>query len=352
MSKIKVAVIGCGSIAKSAHIPAYMANPECEIVTFCDIIRDRAEAMVSEYGVGKVVTDYRDVVNDPSVEAVSVCTPNNVHSVISIDLLKAGKNVLCEKPASVTYEETLKMQDACRESGKILNIGVVNRFNEGVNRIKALIDAGELGEVYQVYGSFRSHRAIPGLGGAFTTRSIAGGGVLIDWGVHFLDLIMYCCGDPAPKTVSGITHSKLGKDMKSYAFTSMWAGPPDYNGTYDVDDFVTAIVRTEGPTFTLNGAWAQNIGAEEMFIDFIGDKAGVRLQYGGPFTLYSTKNGALTETSFQFNSGNHFQTEIDEFLRSARNGKKLPAHIDTVVITARIMQAIYDSSEQGREIAL
>jgi predicted dehydrogenase len=353
MEKIKVAVIGCGSIAKSEHIPAYMANEQCEIAYFCDIIPERAEAMVKQYGTGKAVTDYRDIIGDASVEAVSVCTPNNVHSVISIALLNAGKHVLCEKPAAITYDEALKMQDACRRSGKILNIGVVNRFSEGIRRIKALIDAGELGEVYQVYGSFRSHRAIPGLGGAFTTKSIAGGGVLIDWGVHFLDLIMFCCGDPAPKTVSGHAHSRLGVDMKNYTYLDMWAGPPDTSGTYDVDDFVTAMIRTEGPTVTINGAWAQNIGGSEMFVDFIGDKAGVRLDYfSGSFILYTAKDGALLETVYQFDAGSRFRREIDSFLECVRTGEKLPAHIDTVIITSRIMQAIYDSSEQSREIVL
>ena len=354
MSKMKVAIIGCGTIANSAHIPAYKANESCEIVYFCDIIPERAKAAVADYGCGKAVEDYRVILSDESIEAVSVCTPNDVHATISIDCLKAGKHVLCEKPAARTYGEALEMQKACHESGKILNIGVVNRFRQGVNRVKQLIDAGELGEVYQVYVSFRNHRSIPGLGGAFTTKAIAGGGVLIDWGVHFLDLVMYCTGDPIPKTVSGKTHCKLGKDMKEYTYTSMWAGPPDYSGTYDVDDFVTALIRTEGPTFTLNGAWAQNIGKNEMYVDFLGTKAGVRLDYGEPFTLYSTKDGALTETEFSYQGtdlNESFQAEIDGFLDSARTGVKLPSHIDTVIITAKIMQAIYDSSDSGQEIS-
>lgn len=102
--------------------------------------------------------------------------------------------------------------------------GVVNRFNTAVNEIKKLIDAGELGEVYHIYVSFRAHRSIPGLGGAFTTKEIAGGGALIDWGVHYLDIVMYCMGDPAPLTVSGKAFSKLGVDMKNYVYESMMGG--------------------------------------------------------------------------------------------------------------------------------
>ena len=355
MSKIKIAVIGCGTIANSAHIPAYMANKECEIAYFCDIIPERAKKAVKDYECGTAIVDYREILGDNSVDAVSVCTPNNVHAPITIDFLRAGKHVLCEKPAARTYTEALEMKKACNETGKILLIGVVNRYRQGVNRVKNLIDAGELGEIYQVYASFRAHRSIPGLGGAFTTHEIAGGGVLIDWGVHYLDLVMYCTGDPTPKTVSAQTHSVLGKNMKDYAYSYMWAGPPDYSGTYDVDDFVTAIIKTNGPTISINGAWAQNIGVSETYIDFMGDKAGVRFDYNEPFTLYSQKDGALTETVFDYKGrdfSDFFQAEIDAFIDSIKTGKKLPSHIDTVIITAQIMQAIYDSSDTGREIVL
>lgn len=349
---MKVAVIGCGTIANSAHIPSYMNNPEAEIVYFCDIIPERAQAAVEKYGCGQAITDYHVALNDPEIEAVSVCTPNHMHPVIAMDALRAGKNVLCEKPAARTYAEALEMQKVQHETGKVLNIGVVNRFNTAVNLIKQYIDSGKLGEVFHVYASFRSHRSIPGLGGAFTTKAIAGGGALIDWGVHFLDLVMYCCGDPKPLTVSGEAFSKLGVNMRKYAFTDMWAGPPKYDGVYDVDDSVTALVRTEGPTITVHGAWAQNIGENEMYVDFMGTEAGIRLQYGKEFKVYTAENGALVEYQPVFKATDMFQNEIDAFIDCIKTGKKLPSHIDTVIITARIMQAIYDSAESHREIVL
>jgi len=349
---MKVGVIGCGTIANAAHIPAYMKNPEAEIKYFCDILPERAHAAAEKYGCGTAVTDYHTVLNDPEVEAVSVCTPNNVHALIAMDALRAGKHVLCEKPAARTYQEALEMQKAQHESGKILNIGVVNRFNDHVNLIKKYIDTGKLGDVFHVYVSFRAHRSIPGLGGAFTTHAIAGGGALIDWGVHFLDIVMYCLGDPAVKTVSGETFSRLGQDMKNYVYKDMWAGPPNYEGVYDVDDSVTSLIRTQKAVITLNGAWAQNIGQEEMFIDFMGDKAGIRLKYGADFTIYGVENGALISYSPQITARNHFENEIDAFVRCVKSGEKLPSHIDSVIVTERMMQAIYDSAQQHREIVL
>ena len=353
MSKIKVAIIGCGTIANSAHIPAYLANGDAEIKYFCDILPEKAKKAVEKYGCGIAVTDYKEILADDEVEAISVCTPNKMHSIITIDCLKAGKNVLCEKPAARIFSEAKAMQDAQHESGKVLNIGVVNRFNPAVNKLREMIQNGDLGEIYHVYACFRSQRSIPGLGGAFTTKEIAGGGVLIDWGVHYLDIVMYCTGDPTPKTVSAKAFSKLGVDMKNYVYEGMWAeDTKDLNGTYDVDDFVTGFVRTDGPTITFNGAWAQNIGVAESYIDFIGTKAGARLNYGGDFTVYTTAAGGLVSLKPKFPNKAHFQEEIDGFLRCIRTGEKLPAHIDTVIITAKMMQAMYDSSEQNREIEL
>src|SRR5690606_1766989 len=139
---IKVAIIGCGGIATGAHIKAYLANPTAEIKYFCDIMKEKAELAVKTYGCGEAIEDYRVILNDPEVKAVSICTPNHVHASISIDCLRAGKHVLCEKPAGRTYDEALKMQKVQHETGKILNIGVVNRFNTGVNRIKSMIENG------------------------------------------------------------------------------------------------------------------------------------------------------------------------------------------------------------------
>lgn len=352
MKPVKVAIIGCGTIANSAHGPSYAKNPNAKIAYCVDIIPERASALAAKFGDAetKAITDYHDLLQDPEVEVVSVCVPNYLHAPISIDCLNAGKHVLCEKPAAMNYAQVLEMKAAADKNERILNIGVVNRFNTAVNKVRDLILAGELGELYHIYCSFRAYRSIPGLGGQFTTKAKAGGGVLIDWGVHFIDLICYCIDSPAVKTVSGATFSKLGKDMEDYAYTSMWAGPPDYSGTYDVEEFVTGMIRTNGPTITLNGAWAQNINEGAMFIEFLGDKAGIKLQYGGKFTLYSTKNGMLTETVCDMTMADMFYDEIDAFIRSARDGKKIRSHVNEILVTAQIMDGLYQSAELGQEV--
>jgi predicted dehydrogenase len=168
--------------------------------------------------------------------------------------------------------------------------------------------------------------------------------------VHYLDLILYCAQDPAVKSASAATYAKLGASMNDYTYVSMWAGPPDYSGVNDVEEFVTGMVRTDGPTISVNGAWAQNIGKAEAYIDFLGDKAGARLMYGGDFTLYGASDGMLTETAYQYTKGNMYDDEIRDFIVKSQLGVKTKANIDQAIKTSRLMDMLYQSAELGREV--
>ena len=178
---------------------------------------------------------------------------------------------------------------------------------------------------------------------------MAGGGALIDWGVHFFDIVMYCCSDPRVLTVSGEIFAKLGG--AGYVYRDMWAGPPQENGTCDVEDSVTELIRTEGPTISFNGAWAQNIDEEELFIDFMGNQGGIRLQYGQDFTFYTTRYGALVKEKPEFKPNNMYEAEIDAFVRCIRTGEKQPNHIDVFLRTQKLLEDIYRSAALHREIA-
>ena len=351
-NKVRAAIIGCGNIA-GAHGPAYKAIADHVELAYCiDLIPERAEEKKAAFGDENTVclTDYREMLKDPTVDVVSVCLPNDLHAPVTIDCLNAGKHVLCEKPVALNYEQALTMKEAADRNGRILNIGVVNRFNRAVEAVRESILSGELGEVYQIYCSFRAFRSIPNLGGWFTTKARSGGGALIDWGVHFLDLINYCMDNPQPKTVSAVCHAKLATDLHSYHYRWMHAGPTNFDGIDDVEEYVTGLVRTDGPTLTFNGAWAQNIDEDAMFIEFMGTKGGIKLQYGGNFTLYSTKNGMLTTTTFKYPTVNMYHAEIRDFLIKAPQGIKTKANIDQALVTSQVMDMMYKSSELGEEV--
>ena len=323
---------------------------QAELATVVDILPDRAQALATKHNVPAALANYRTMLKDPSIEAVSVCLPNDLHAPVTIDCLRAGKHVLCEKPIALNSQQAQAMQAEARRRRRMLAIGVVNRFNDNVTWIKDLIAAGDLGDVYHVNAVFKGHRSIPGLGGWFTTKSRSGGGVMLDWGVHFIDLILYCLAAPKPLSVSGVAHAKLAANPRDYAYISMWAGPPNYEGVCNVEEYVSGLLRTNGPSVSFEGAWAQNIGEGAMFIDFLGTKAGIRLKYGGDFTVYGHKDGRLYKTEPTMRKGDMYQTEIDAFLQSVVTGKPCASAIDTVLPTQRVLDGFYRSAKSGKEV--
>ena len=349
MNKMKIAVIGCGKIANDAHLKALAPTGDVEIRYAADLIEDRAVAACKNFGAKEALTDYRIALADNEVEAVFVLTPNYSHYTITMDALRAGKHVFCEKPITVSYPLSREMAEEAKKQNRVLNIGVCNRYHKSVELIKEYAEKGKLGELYHIYCSFRSYRSIPGLGGAFTSKEKSGGGVLIDWGIHFLDLILYITGAKI-RTVSANTYNKLGRDIPSYVFKDMWAGPPEPDGVCDVDDMVTGFIRTDGTSISFNGAWAQNIDQNEMFIDFMGDRGGIRLNYGKDFTFYTAEGGVLQSIKPDYKIPNMYEREDLRFIEAVRKGLKTRSHIDNVLESARLLDAIYESAEKKSEI--
>ncbi len=346
-----VAIIGCGRIANNAHLPALAKMDDVRIKYVCDEIVNKAQALKENFPkIENVITDYKIALADAEVDAVFVLTPNYAHYTITMDALKAGKHVMCEKPITVNYELSCEMAKEANARGLMLNIGVCNRHHKSVEILEQMYRDGKFGNVYHVYTSFRSFRSIPGLGGAFTTKSQSGGGVLIDWGVHFFDLILYILGGAKLKSVTCNAYNEMAKDMKSYKYESMWAEDTAdiENGTNDVEDFITGYIRTDKSSIAFNGAWAQNIGESEMYIDILGDKGGARLKYGGQFTFWDGATLKSYESEHQI--PNMYGEEDAAFLRSIDSGVKDKNHIDYVLESAKLLQALYDSSDKNKEI--
>ena len=351
MEKMKIAVIGCGKIANNAHLKPLSAMASVEIKYAVDLIEERAKNACEKFGAKNAITDYKTALGDNEIEAVYVLTPNYSHYTIAMDALRAGKHVFCEKPITNNYALSTEMAAEAKKRGLILNIGVCNRYHKSVELIKDYVEKGRLGELYHIYCSFRCYRSIPGLGGAFTSKKESGGGVLIDWGIHFLDLILYITGAKI-RTVTANTYNKLGRDISSYVYKEMWAGPPVADGICDVDDMVTGFIRTSGASISFNGAWAQNIDEREMFVDFMGDKGGIRLIYGRGFTFYTAENGLLQSVKPDYDIPDMYEREDLRFIEAARKGIKTRSYIDEVLESARLLDAIYESADKQAEIVL
>lgn len=346
-----VAIIGCGRIAMNMHFKAMSELDEIRIKYACDLIEQKAILAKEKFPkIENSITDYKIALNDAEVDAVFVFTPNYQHYTITMEALKAGKHVFCEKPITVNYKLSCEMAEEAKKQNKILNIGVCNRYNKSVEMLEQMNKEGKFGNIYHVYCSFRSFRSIPGLGGAFTTKALSGGGVLIDWGVHFLDLILYVLGGASLKTVTCDAYSEMAKDMKSYKYSNMWAeDTADFeNGTNDVDDYISGHIRTDKASISFNGAWAQNIAKNEMFIDFMGDKGGARLSYGGKFEFY---DGATLQTIVpEYDIPNMYKCEVAAFIKSIETGVKDKNNIEYILESAKLLDALYQSAEEKKEV--
>ena len=254
--KIKVGIIGCGGIANGKHMPSVKKLENVEMVAFCDIVKERAEKAKADFGTqdAAVYTDYKDLLKDPSITAVHVCTPNRSHSFITVDALHAGKHVICEKPMAINSAEAKKMLDAAKETGRILTIGYQNRYRQDSQFLKRACDNEDLGEIYYAKALALRRRAVP-TWGVFLNEYEQGGGPLIDIGTHALDLTLWMMNNYKPKMVVGSVFKKLGDQKETGNAWGDW--DPE---KYTVEDSAFGyIVMENGATIVLESSWALNI---------------------------------------------------------------------------------------------
>jgi len=168
--------------------------------------------------------------------------------------------------------------------------------------------------------------------------------------VHFLDLILYILGSAKIKNLTCDAYSEMAKDMKAYKYTGMWAEDTAdiENGINDVDDFITGYIRTDKASISFNGAWAQNVPDREMFIDFLGDKGGARLDYGNHFSFFNGET--LETTSPEYDIPDMYQREDEAFLESIDTGVYNRNHISNILETMKLLDSLYRSAELGKEL--
>jgi len=267
MSKVRIGVIGCGSIAKYRHLPEYANNKNVEIVAVCDLVEDRVNEFAKSYNA-KAYTDYKDLIKSGTVDAVSVCLPNYLHAPVSIEALDAGLHVLCEKPMATSQEEADAMIAAAEKSGKKLMIGHNQRFVKSHQKAKQLIANGEIGKVY----SFRTAFGHPGPEGWsvdgreswFFEKEKAFIGAMGDLGVHKSDLLRYILGEEFTEVGAFVvTNAKEGTD---------------------VEDNAVCVIKTEsGIIGTLAASWAYK--KEDNSTVIYGEKGVLRLEDDPDFSL-------------------------------------------------------------------
>jgi len=343
---LKVGVVGTGGIFKGAHLPGWQSHKDVEVVAFCDAYRASAEAIAKDYPGTKVYADYRELLADPSIDIVGISTPNLYHSEISIAALRNGKHVFCEKPDAINPLEAQKMADVARESGKLLMVMRNNRFSNEAMFAKRMMEQGKLGDLYMGRCGWIRRRGIPGRGGWFTTKELSGGGPLIDLGVHMIDMALWLSGNPKPVAVSGTTYRKF-------------ADRPDTSGkvpagTFDVEDLAAGFIRFDnGASLQIEFSWASNIAEEQKFLEWRGTDGGFSL-INDKLRVFTESEGVLVDLQPQFPGAATPQhtANIHHFIECVLGREKPIFTPDQGVDMIKILSAIYESAESGREVRL
>ncbi len=339
---LKLGMIGVGKICQGCHLPAYDKIDDVKIVAICDINEQRLEEVGKKYPDAKRYTDYRKMIECEELDAVDICTPNNIHSEAAIFALDHGLHVMCEKPDAVSVAEAEKMKAAAEKSGKTLMVMRNNRYRPSTKFLKQYIAEGKMGEIYAGRCGWIRRRGIPGWGGWFTDKKQAGGGPLIDLGVHIIDLSMYLMGNAKPVTVSGCTYLKF---------------PQTSYSKIDVEDLAMGFIRFDnGACLQIEFSWASNIPGDQMFVELRGTKAGSRMSgIDRKFEIFTEECGVNTNINpcvDDYQGMQHHEANIRHFI-DVINGKAEPDFTPEQGLNmVKILEALYKSAELGHEIQL
>ncbi len=352
---IGVGIVGLGGMG---HLHARsISELGADVVAGADLVEAQRQRFATEFGAATYET-HEGLVEDDAVDAVIVTTPNRFHEPITVDALEAGRHVLVEKPLAHTLESAERVARAAARADGICMVGFHNRHAASMAMFSEHHARGRFGDLTHIEANYVRRRGVPGPGSWFTDPELAGGGALLDIGVHALDLALYALDFPEITEVSGVTRTTFGT-TEEYAdpdgFGDNWNAESE---TYEVDDSVSAFVRCAGgETISLEAAWATN-REESMDFRVRGTNAGAQFEIGDT-SLDILETGTVggdhyADVALTGDSSLTGYTEQDEqFLAAVAAGT--PPETNTVeeaLTVQRVIEAIYRSSETGRATQL
>ena len=343
MANLRMGVVGLGM--GRGHARGYQEHPQAEMVALCDADGDRLAAAATEMGVSTTYTDAYRMFREAGLDAVSIAVPNKHHAPLTIAALKAGLHVLCEKPMATTVRDARRMNAAATKAKKNLMINFSFRFTEASYALKKQVEAGAIGDIYFGRTVWHRRRGIPKFGGWFGDKELAGGGPLIDLGVHRLDLALWLMGYPEPVAVSGSAYNAIAakrarKERKKYT----------------VEDMACGLVKFDnGATLILEASWALNQPERErMVTELYGDRGGlVHKNVGGGYDftaeLYTEEGGDLFTKKLDWRT-DQTPASYHEFVNSILEKREPLATGEQGLKVMKILEGIYRSAESGREV--
>jgi predicted dehydrogenase len=357
-SKLKIGIIGCGGIAFQKHLPSLAKfKDKVSITAFCDIEIEKAEKAAKEYGIpeARIYTEYQELLQDKSIDAVHICTPNNSHAEITIASLESDKHVMCEKPMAINSLEAKSMLEAAERTGKKLTIGYQNRFRKDPILLNKACEDGDLGDVYLAKAHAIRRRGVP-TWGVFTDKEKQGGGPLIDIGTHSLDLALWMMKNYQPQTVLGSVFYKL-KDKHEGNIFGAWD-----EKNFDVEDSAFGFIKMKnGATIIMEASWALNImNPKEAQVTLCGTEAGAEmLGKSRSVSINSSKYGHLIETNVSPSGSIPYygseeltagEMEAKQWIEAILEDKEPLVKPEEAYVVTQILEAIYKSAEIGEAI--
>lgn len=343
--RLRVGVIGLG--IGRLHIEGWREHPQVELVALADPDSERLAKVGEQYGIAARYTSAEAMLAAEKLDVVSVCTPNKFHKALTLAAFTAGCHVLCEKPMALNAAEGREMLAAARQAGKRLMINFSYRFSAQSRALKAQVDAGRFGEFYFGRSVWHRRRGMPGFGGWFGSKALAGGGPLIDLGVHRLDLALWLMGYPKPSWVLGGSYDHIARPLADAA-----------GKAFDVEDLACALIRFDnGATLALEASWAANIQeAELMETRLLGTRAGLlqhNLNEGYTFDahIFTEQDGAQFNMRLNPSTG-QARSAMHDYADAILNEQPHPAPGEEGLIVMELLDAIYESARTGAPVKL
>ncbi len=343
MKPIQVGIAGLGWPGMM-HARGYVAAGGFEIAAVADLIPERRRKAKAEFHVAVEIDQALKLTEDPRLDAISVCLPNDLHAPVVVAALRAGKHVVCEHPPAMDVKQAQQIEKAAGKSGKVVLYAAQRRFGANEQAARQAILKGYAGEIYHARGSWTRTRAIPRGTGWYTDKARSGGGSLIDIGIHMLDLGWQLLGQPRPVSVFGVSYQKFRDCL-----------PPEV--VFDVDEAAFALLRFEGnQSLELASSWALNQSPQQngTILRAHGDKGAVEVYTPRGAMLHRgfDAQGQSRETALKLPRITGYPAMMRHF-RDCIAGKTAPAlGAPQGVILMRMIEGVYKSSQTGKSVAM
>ena len=341
--------------AGEQHLKNYLRLPNVEVVALAGLEAPRLRELGQRYDVTKLHRDYEEVVARGDLDAISICVPNHLHAPVAIAALKSGKHVLCEKPLARTGVEAEGIVRAAREAGRVVHIAFTQRERGDVQVLRRHVKDGNLGRIYHVKATWMRRNGIPGMGSWFTNKEMAGGGPLIDLGVHMIDMALYLMDEPEIESVSCATYAELGPQGRG----GRGDAKTIIGDVYEVEDLATAFIRLSGgATLNLEAGWAAYRESSDDFgLTLYGTDGGAEMRvrnYGTQDTvrIYTDVSGVPAVVVPEIEPREGHLAVVRRFVETVRSGEWEGQVGEEGLRRARIIDACYASAREHREVSL